>query len=943
MSWYVSGVEPRVSMLRTVNYPIWAMRRPTDRVRLSYRTDVSISGLAVTSTPEFAESVAEPTSLAAVGPPVLFAKFAVPEPPRFTVTRTRLLEQLSRCVADPVTVVTGPAGSGKTEAVAGWVRAGHAGDTVAWVTLDDGDSRPAVFWTYLVEGLRRAGLRLLPALADAVPPSAGDQAFLVRLAAELAGQPGTVTLVLDEVSSISETRWANDLDFVLRHAGGRLRLVLVGRWDPPLPLYRYRLAGTLSEIRADDLAFTEAEAADLLALHGIVLTPRGLASLLRHTEGWAAGLRLFAMALEGHADADSVLSTISGDDASIAEYFVREVLRVQPPDVREFLLKTSVLDTVTPELARLLTGRPDARRLLAGLARENVFVQVVTGQQATYRYHRLFRELLRAELVCDQPEWMPRLHRCAAGWLAAEGQTIEAVGHAMAAGDPDSAAAIAVDDYAVVRILLGDGADRLVGLFRDLPDDAVTAEGALMAAAVACATAGHDRAAQQLARAGELMAGIGPECGAAPSMSAAVLDGLLASVAHDRPRMLTAAHTAQGLLAQVPAEDLDRYPGLRALVLSQTGAAQSWSGAIDAAVTTLTDAASAATASGCETLRLDCLQHLALLEAYRGRLRHAATLVGQAVEVGAQGDAAGGYRAPTAKVVLAWVAAEHYDVEGGWRHLRAAEPLCGSRPAGLPEAGFALVKARLLRARGEFRATLAVLQDVSGDALPVWVEREIALSRARILTATGHPQDALAVVDGLSDQDRPDSAVVQAAALHASGDSDLAWQLAWAVVESADAAVPVVVNAWLTVATVAADRGDLREATDALRRALRLAEPETLRRCFHEVGAQLRRLMRDNQELADHRRALRSPVRPDSLHSGQPAAEPAEPVIVEKLSKRELEVLRHVEAMVPTEEIAGAMYVSVNTVKTHVRSILRKLSASRRTEAVRRARELGLI
>src|SRR6266536_2814643 len=901
LSWYVSGVEPRVSMLRTVNYPIWAMRRPTDRVRLSYRTDVSISGLAVTSTPEFAESVAEPTSLAAVGPPVLFAKFAVPEPPRFTVTRTRLLEQLSRCVADPVTVVTGPAGSGKTEAVAGWVRAGHAGDTVAWVTLDDGDSRPAVFWTYLVEGLRRAGLRLLPALADAVPPSAGDQAFLVRLAAELAGQPGTVTLVLDEVSSISETRWADDLDF------------------------------------------TEAEAADLLALHGIVLTPRGLASLLRHTEGWAAGLRLFAMALEGHADADSVLSTISGDDASIAEYFVREVLRVQPPDVREFLLKTSVLDTVTPELARLLTGRPDARRLLAGLARENVFVQVVTGQQATYRYHRLFRELLRAELVCDQPEWMPRLHRCAAGWLAAEGQTIEAVGHAMAAGDPDSAAAIAVDDYAVVRILLGDGADRLVGLFRDLPDDAVTAEGALMAAAVACATAGHDRAAQQLARAGELMAGIGPECGAAPSMSAAVLDGLLASVAHDRPRMLTAAHTAQGLLAQVPAEDLDRYPGLRALVLSQTGAAQSWSGAIDAAVTTLTDAASAATASGCETLRLDCLQHLALLEAYRGRLRHAATLVGQAVEVGAQSDAAGGYRAPTAKVVLAWVAAEHYDVEGGWRHLRAAEPLCGSRPAGLPEAGFALVKARLLRARGEFRATLAVLQDVSGDALPVWVEREIALSRARILTATGHPQDALAVVDGLSDQDRPDSAVVQAAALHASGDSDLAWQLSWAVVESADAAVPVVVNAWLTVATVAADRGDLREATDALRRALRLAEPETLRRCFHEVGAQLRRLMRDNQELADHRRALRSPVRPDSLHSGQPAAEPAEPVIAEKLSKRELEVLRHVEAMVPTEEIAGAMYVSVNTVKTHVRSILRKLSASRRTEAVRRARELGLI
>jgi len=701
------------------------------------------------------------------------------------------------------------------------------------------------------------------------------------------------------------------------------------------------LAGTLSEVRADDLAFTEAEAAELLALHGIVLTPDGLASLLRHTEGWAAGLRLFAMALEGHADAESMLSTISGDEASIAEFFVREVLRVQPPGIREFLLKTSVLDTVNPELAQLLTGRPDARRVLAALARENAFVQILTDQPATYRYHRLFGELLRAELVCDEPQWIRSLHRCAAGWLAAEGQTIDAAGHAVAAGDWDTAAAIAVDDYGVVQILLGDTSGHLVQLFGDIPDDIATPEARLIAAAVAYAAGHPERAATNLAHAEELMNQAVPECGPAATLSAAVLGGFLAAATHDGPRMLATAYAAQAVLAQLPPEHLDRHPELSALVLAAIGTAQSWAGIVAGAAARLTEAAVAA--AGCPTLHVDCLQHLALLDAYRGRLRHAAQLVGQAIEVAAHGEPSSRHGTAAAEVVLAWVATEHYDVEGGWRHLRAAEGLTGGGTAGLPEAGFALVKSRLLRARGEFRAALTVLQEVSGGAAPVWVEREIALSRARILTATGHPQDALVVLDRLPDPDRPDSAVVRADALHAVGESDLARRLAGKVIGLGDEAVPVLINAWLTMATVAADHGELRDATEALRHALDLAEPESLKRCFHEMGARLRRLMRDDLELAEHRQQLRPHVHQGSLLTGQPSTAPPEPLIVEKLSKRELEVLRHVEAMMPTEEIAGAMYVSVNTVKTHVRSILRKLSASRRTEAVRRARDLGLI
>jgi LuxR family transcriptional regulator, maltose regulon positive regulatory protein len=891
------------------------------------------------------ELAAPMTGMAAVDEsgPLLRSKFAVPDPCRFIVPRGELRALLAQGVHEPVTVVTGPAGSGKTQAVAAWVRAGAATDTVAWVTLEESDGEPAVFWTYVIEGLRRAGLPLFPATAEPFYPTAVDQTVLVRLAAQLTAQPRTVFLVLDEVSSVADPRWANDLDFVLRHSDGRLRLVLVGRWDPPLPLYRYRLAGTLSEVRAADLAFTGAETAELLALHGIALTPVGLASLLRHTEGWAAGLRLFAMALEGHDDAERVLATINGDEATIAEYFVGEVLRAQPPDIREFLLKTSILDTITPELAQLLTGRGDTRRMLALLERENVFVQAVDDQPTTYRYHRLFGELLRAELAYDDPEQTSRLHSLAADRLAADGRTVDAVGHAVRAGDWDTAAAIAIDGYAVGQLVLGGRADRLGRLFRDLPEVAASPAAALVAAALAMADHDPGRCAAYLARAEEPVVDRVPGRGTALALAASVLDVLVAGASREAPRALDLAHAVEPLIAQAPPERLNRHPELRVLIRAACGTAQSWTGATGAAAVTLAEAAAVASATGCESLRLDCLQHLALLEAYRGRLRHATALAEQAIELAERCDRTGEGPPATAEVALAWVAVEHYDVDAGWRHLRAAESLCAPGAGGLAEAGFAVVKSRLLRARGEFRGALKVLLDVAdADGVrspPAWLAREISLGRARILIASGHPCDALEAIDQLAGREFADVAVVEAEALLAAGDPDRARQVVQTAVEAADVAVAVSVNAWLIVATIAAERGDVREAHEALRNAIRLAGPESQRRHFHEAGARLRRLMRDDQELAGQYRALGRTAHVPHRAVG----ESVQPVVVETLSKREMEVLRYVEAMLPTEEIAGAMYVSVNTVKTHVRSILRKLSASRRNEAVRRARELGLI
>jgi LuxR family maltose regulon positive regulatory protein len=196
--------------------------------------------------------------------------------------------------------------------------------------------------------------------------------------------------------------------------------------------------------RSTDLAFTGGETAQLLRLHGVELSAPGLASLLEHTEGWAAGLRLFAMALQDRDDADRMIDTISGNEATIAEYFLDEVMRAQPPHVRQFLLETSILDTFTPELAEAVTGRSDARRLLMDLEHHNAFVQPVAEYAAAYRFHRLFAELLQAQLRLEAPDHAPELHRRAAVWFTAQGQTVEAVSHAIKAGDWEAAATITV-------------------------------------------------------------------------------------------------------------------------------------------------------------------------------------------------------------------------------------------------------------------------------------------------------------------------------------------------------------------------------------------------------------------------------------------------------------------------------------------------------------------
>jgi LuxR family maltose regulon positive regulatory protein len=356
---------------------------------------------------------------------------------------------------------------------------------VAWVSLDDFDNRPRVFWPYVVAALRRAGVALPETLSAGARGRAADHMFSLRLALALATQNPPVTLVADDLHVLTEPKVLDGLDYVLRNVGPGLRLVISSRMDPPLPLHRYRLAGELAEIRASDLAFNIAEAGQLMAQHGCALSADSLECLTRRAEGWAAGLRLAAISMGAHPDPDLFVKQPMAEDSALTGYLVEEVLSTQPPEVRDVLLSTSILEHVSAEAASELAGTEQAAGIFSDLARANAFVQPIGG--GWYRYHTLFAEVLRLKLQHEQPGRMASLHRRAARWHERNGRLTDAVRHAAQAGDWPLAASMVVDALAIGEIIEPRDGPSLADEFAGMPPGQAWAEPAphLVCAAVA--------------------------------------------------------------------------------------------------------------------------------------------------------------------------------------------------------------------------------------------------------------------------------------------------------------------------------------------------------------------------------------------------------------------------------------------------------------------------
>jgi len=755
-----------------------------------------------------------------------------------------------------------------------------------------------------------------------------------------------VVLILDDLHEAAGPEVTGQLRFLLQHAPSQLRLVVASRADPPLALHRLRVAGQLTEVREADLAFSLEETAVLLTGHGVELSGTELETLWRRTEGWAAGLRLAALSLREHPQPGRFVADLAGDDRAIAGYLVEEVLAAQPPELRSFLLRTCVADRLCGDLADALTGGTDGARVLARLEREHVFTSAAGPTRAWYRYHPLFAELLRAELHYGHAAELPGLHRRAATWHADAGLPVPAVRHALAAGDVDQAARLLTTDWAQ---LLAEGQAAMLGeLVSRLPGERVRAspELAVVAALSRLALGELEEADAWLgvaAAAEPPFAGPATGSGAAMRLARLYRARLAGEVAEAGP-------AARELLASDGALTMERSGAdddQRTLAHALLGSTQLWSGQLEEAAANLERARADADRTGRQVIRVAAVANLALLEAVRGRLDQAGELARLASER-ARGVAwSASPQLACAQLATAVCAYHRDDLPAAWAALdlatRAALP--GDRPLRLAAA---VLGGWMAAASGRDQASAALRHlDVAiaaiGGRPPRLLAAAARAARARLLATAGDDEAALAAL-GPGDRPRPAVETVVLGRLQLAQGDPMAAARTLAPLLASEPGGPALapslaIEANLVAAVANRELADHAAAVGALGRALDLAAPEGYRRAFVEGGTPVRQLLADHLHWDDTHHPLVGALL-ERLRSAEPAGPAA---LVVPLSEREQVVLRYLSSRLSAGEIADELYVSLNTVKTHIKSIYRKLDTNRRWDAVKRARQLQLL
>ncbi len=880
--------------------------------------------------------------------PVLMAKVIVPEVPGWAVSRPRIEKLLAEGTAGPLTSVTGPPGAGKSMAIASWAASSAYPSRLAWVALDEYDNKPRVFWSYVVAALRRAGVtvpRLLPGPAR----GAMEQAFLARLASVLAVQDPPVVLVLDDLHLLADPATLDGLDYVQRNAHPGLHLVTASRMDPLLPLHRYRLTGGLTEIRADDLAFSVEECGLLLANHGINLSEAAIEGLTARTEGWVAGIRLAALSLHEHPDPEQFVKGLEAEESAITGYLVDEVLSAQPPSVRDMLLRTSILDCVNADLASELAGDPQAAHALPDLARANAFVRPMG--HGWYRYHSLLTAVLRLKLRVEHHERLSGLYERVARWYQHHGMLDEAVRYAAQSGDWPFAAGIVVNEFAAGQLIDPRGNEPLAEAFGSMPRDGGWTQPQpwlIMAATGLSDPTREASSAAALAVAEQILDQLPADDEIPARLAACLIRLALSRRTGDYEAAAAAAGRAEVLAGQLPEEVYARHPELAVQLLSGRGTVELWAGRFDAAAADFTEVMGAC---GPETgyERADCLGYLALTEALQGQLTRAAGHADEVIEVmRSVSESVTEHVTPAVSVALAFVHLQRGDIREAHAQLKRAEAALRVCPDKLVGAMACLIAAQRLLAEGRATAASEMIRRARQDwSPPGWLEPRLALLESRAHVLGGDITAAVAAAQSADPQSVPEAAAALAHAWLASGDHETARRALDAAVEvPSEAPEGIGLAGWLVDAQLSYYAGDDGRGRRSLERALLLAKPERMKLPFILEQAWIRQVLRRDPELAQAFREMLEPaaaVPAAAAQRHERADGQQAPLVVERLSERECEVLTLLSGMLSTNEIASEMYLSVNTVKTHLRSIYRKLSAAHRGEAVRRARQLQLI
>ena len=892
--------------------------------------------------------------------PLLTTKLYIPPIHRDLVVRRRLLASLKCSLDCRLTLVSAPAGFGKTTLVSAWVAT--ADRPTAWVSLDEGDNDPARFWAYVVAALQTVqpaiGSAAL-ALLQATPPAPAE-ALMATLINDIAERAPALILVLDDYHVIKAPAIHEALSFLLDHQPSQLHLVIATRSDPPVPLSRLRGRRQMVELRADDLRFTPEEAAAFLnQVMGLNLASADIAALENRTEGWITGLQMAAFSLRGREDTSGFIADFAGTHRFILDYLLEEVLERAPEHIQTFLVETAILDRLTGPLCDAVTGRDDGQSLLAQLEADNLFIVPLDDRREWYRYHRLFADLLRARAEVMVAERLPELHRRAGAWYEAHGATDDAVKHALAAGDLARVADLA-EAHGLPMLLRGE-LNTLLGWIAALPETLVLASPRLCVyhAWALLLTGQLQNLEPRLQRAERLLQArpvddLAGHIAAIRAYAAALRNDVCATIA-----------TARLALEQLDPDNLS----IRGVVSFVLGAACMLRSDVAGAVRAFSDASTMGQAGGNLHIAVPALNALAEIQIQQGRLRQAEMTAREALRLASDPSGrplpiAGGVFSTLAELSYEWndpEAALSYARQGVEQSRRwgNVDPLLGC-----------YLTLALLQAWDTPSEAAETLQEAEKvlrrqTAGPMMREQISAL-RTRIWLAEGNLTAAVQWADEheatLADSETCDEDRLMLEELErltlarvriAQGRAEAALRALAPLLPAARAAglIAVVIEALALKALAHHAQGSADQALSELAEALALAEPEGYIRLFVDAGPATAALLYAalRQNIApDYARTLLAAfeglpaVQREAPH---PAAATPTPIahLIEPLSERELEVLMLVAEGMSNREIADALYIAESTVKSHINTIFRKLDVKSRTQAVARAQVLHLV
>lgn len=902
--------------------------------------------------------------------PMLETKLHIPRRRRGLVARPRLSERLSPAAESALTLVSAPAGFGKTTLLAEWTAAATAdGRSVAWLTLDQRDNDPALFWTYLVGALRTAAPEVgASALSLLQSPQVPIEEILATLLNDLGSVSDDVVLVLDDYHVIDVRDIHDGLTFLLEHLPPQIRLVIASRADPALPLARLRGRGELVEVRAADLRFTPGEAAAYLnGVMGLALTVEDVAALEGRTEGWIAALQLAALSMQGRDDVAGFIAGFAGDDRYIVDYLAEEVLARQPEHIRRFLLQTSILQRLSGPLCDAVTGQDGGKASLAELERGNLFLVPLDDRRQWYRYHQLFADVLQAHLLDEQLDDLPNLHLRASTWYERNGEPSEAIRHALAAQDFQRAADLI--EGAIPALGKARQEAVLLGWLRALPDEVIRVRPVLSIGFVGALMAGAevDGVERRLAdaqrwldatpeAAAEMVVLDAAEFRRIPGMIE-VYRAALAMVGGDAPVAVTHASRALEFLVE------DDYLG-RAAAAGLLGITSWGSGDLEAAHYAWSQSLDGLYRAGHVADTFGVSIALADIRITQGRLRDAMRTYEQALQIAS--EQAGPVLRGTADmhVGMAELHLERNELDLAIQRLLTSQEL--GEHVGLAQNRYrwCVAMARVREAEGDLGAALELLDEAerryAGDFFPN--VRPVSAVRARVLIAQGELGEALSWA---REQDLRASdelsylrefehitlarvLLAQSATERAERPRADATQLLNRLLVAAYEGERTgrVIEILILEALACQAGGDVSVALASLHRALILAEPEGYFRIFVDEGPPMASLLRAVSKQSAASKQGIAPRYVQRLLAAINQTEnsvPTQQGLIEPLSERELDVLRLLGTELDGPDIARELFVSLNTMRTHTKNIYTKLGVKSRRAAVRRGQELDLL